>query len=98
MYLSRAMANGHFGSTLQLIKVECLLQPVEKFPLVQTLNMIYDTFPRPERRIAVLTQILLYFYFNENDPKELMHYLKLYMDQDIDNNFKIQQLIVSIFA
>jgi len=97
MYLSRAMASGHFSSSLQLIKVECLLQSVEKFPLVQTLKMIYDVFLSPKRRLIILSQILIYYYYNENNPKEMMHYLKLYMDQDIDDTFKKRHLIVSTF-
>jgi len=95
MYLSRAMAFGHFGSSLQLLKLECLLQPVEKFPLVNTLNLIYDVFPSPKRRLIILSQILIYYYYYEDNPKELMHYLKLYMDQDIDCNLKKHHLVVS---
>jgi len=97
MYLSHAMASGHFNSSLQLIKVECLLQPVEKFPLVQTLKMIYDVFLSPKRRLIILSQILIYYYYYENNPKEMIHYLKLYMDQDIDDTFKKHHLIVSKF-
>lgn len=90
------MASGHFNSSLQLIKVECLLQPVDKFPVVKTLNMLYEVFPSPKRRLIILSQILLYYYYYENNPKELMHYLKLYLDQDIDDTFKKRHLIVSI--
>lgn len=89
------MSSGHFGSALLLIKVECLIQPVEKFPLVQNLNMIYDSFPSPERRLTVLAQLLLYYNYIEHNPKELIRYLKLYMDQDIDDTFKKRNLIVS---
>lgn len=89
------MVHGHFSSSLQLIKVECLLQPVKQFPLVQTLNMIYDVFTSPKRRLIILSQILIYYNYYENNPKEIMHYLKLYMDQDIDDTFKKRHLIVS---
>lgn len=89
------MSAGHFRSALQLIKVECLIQPVDKFPLVVSLNMIYDVFPSPKRRLIILSQILIYYYYCENNPKELMHYLKLYMDQDIEDAFKKRHLIVS---
>lgn len=89
------MSGGHFGSSLQLIKVECLLQPVEKFPLVKTLDMIYDVFTNPKRRLIILSQILIYYNYYENNPKEIMRYLKLYMDQDIDDIFKKRHLIVS---
>lgn len=88
------MASGHFNSSLQLIKVECLLQPANKYPFVETLNLLYDVFPSPKRRLIILSQILIYYYY-ENNSKEIMHYLKLYMDQDIDDIFKKHHLIVS---
>lgn len=91
------MSAGHFNSALQLIKVECILQPVDQFPLVQTLNMLYDVFPSPKRRLIILSQILLYYYYYENNPKEMMHYLKLYMNQDIDDEIKKSNLIVSYY-
>lgn len=93
IHLSRGMAAGHFSSSLQLIKVECLLQPVNKFPLVKTLNMMYDVFPSPKRRLIILSQILIYYNYCENNPKELIHYLKLYIDQEIDDTFKKRHLI-----
>lgn len=89
------MASGHFTSSLQLIKVECLLQTVHEFPLVHTLNMIYDVFPSPKRRLIILTQILIYYIYYENNEKEIMHYLKLYLDEDMDDTFKKQHLMVS---
>lgn len=89
------MAAGDFSSSLQLIKLECLMQPINEFPLVQTLNMIYNVFPTAQRRLIVLSQILIYYYYCENNPKELMHYLKLYLDQEIDDTFKKSYLIVS---
>jgi len=95
MYLSRGMAAGDFSSSLQLIKVECRLQPVDKFPLVQTLKMMYDVFPSPKRRLIILSQILIYYNYYENNPKKLMHYLKMYIDQDIEDTFKKRHLIVS---
>ncbi|XP_022179430.1 uncharacterized protein LOC111040046 isoform X1 [Myzus persicae] len=93
IHLSRGMAAGHFGSSLQLIKVECLLQPVDKFPLVKTLNMMYDVFPSPKRRLVILSQILIYYNYFENNPKEMMRFLKMYIDQDIDDTFKKRHLI-----
>ncbi|XP_025197118.1 uncharacterized protein LOC112595929 [Melanaphis sacchari] len=93
MYLSRGMAAGHFSSSLQLIKVECLLQPVDKFPLVQTLKMMYDVFPSPKRRLIILSQILIYYNYCENNPKEFLRYLKMYIDQDIEDTFKKRHLI-----
>lgn len=89
------MAAGHFSSSLQLIKVECLLQPVNEFPLVQTLNMMYDVFPSPKRRLVILSQVLIYYNYCDNNPKEIMRYLKLYIDQDIEDAFKKRHLIVS---
>ncbi|XP_026822086.1 uncharacterized protein LOC113560423 [Rhopalosiphum maidis] len=93
MYLSRGMAAGHFSSSLQLVKVECLLQPVDKFPFVQTLNMMYDVFLSSKRRLIILSQILLYYNYCENNPKEMMRYLKMYIDQDIEDALKKRHLI-----
>ncbi|KAL4141617.1 hypothetical protein QTP88_004228 [Uroleucon formosanum] len=93
IYLSRGMAAGHFNSALQLIKAECLLQPVDKFPYVQTLNTMYDNFQNPKRRLTILLHILMYFNYCEKNPKEMMHYLKLYIDQDIDDTLKKRHLI-----
>jgi len=89
------MAAGYFSSSLQLIKVECLLQSVEKFPFVKTLNMMYDVFPSPKRRLIILSQILIYYNYCENNPKEMMRFLKIYIDQEIDDTFKKHHLIVS---
>lgn len=96
MYLARGMASGSFRCALQLLKVECLLQPVDQFPVVQTLNMIYENFSSPERRLIILSQILIfYYYYHRYDNKSILHYLKLYLDQDIDNVLKKHYLIVS---
>lgn len=89
------MAAGHFGSSLLLLRVECLLQSVNTFPFVQTLNMMYNDFISPKRRLIILTQILMYFTYCDNNTKEIMHYLKLYIDQDIDDAFKKRGLLVS---
>lgn len=89
------MAAGSFSSALQLLKVDCLLRPAKEFPIVETLNMIYSVFPSPQRRLIVLSQILIYYYYFENNPKELMHYLKLYLEQEIDDTLKKKYLIVS---
>ncbi|XP_060836483.1 uncharacterized protein LOC132919152 [Rhopalosiphum padi] len=96
MYLSRGMSAGNFKSSLQLVKVECLLQPVDKFPFVQTLKMMYDVFPSPKRRLIILSQILLYYNYCENNPKEMMRYLKMYIDQDIENALKKHHLIFAL--
>lgn len=88
------MAGGNFKCSLKLIKVECLIKPVTEYPIVQSLNMIYDVFNSPKRRLIILSQLLMYFYYIENNPKEMMRYLKLYMDQDIDDTIKLQNLMV----
>ncbi|KAL5240440.1 hypothetical protein ACI65C_007850 [Semiaphis heraclei] len=92
-HFSLAMAAGKFYSALQFIKVECLLQPVNKFPYVQTLNTLYDDFQNPQRRITILFHILIYFNYCEQNPKEMMRYLKLYIDQDIQDAVKKSHLI-----
>ncbi|XP_016657441.1 uncharacterized protein LOC100160247 isoform X2 [Acyrthosiphon pisum] len=93
MYFSRGMAAGQFSSSLQLIKVECLLQPVNQFPFVKTLNMMYEVFQNPNRRLIIISQILLYYTIIENNPKQILWYLKLYLDEDIEDTFKKRNLI-----
>jgi len=95
MYLSRGKAYGNFNSSLQLIKVECLLQSVHEFPYVQTLNDLYDVFPNPNTRVIILLHILVYYNYCEKIPKEMMHYLKLYIDLDIADIVKKRKLMVS---
>lgn len=96
MYLSRGMAAGHFSCSLQLVKVECLLKSVYEYPFVKTLDLICEVFPSPKRRLIVLSQILMYYCFKGNNPTQLMHYLKMYMDQDIDDKLKQHHLFVNI--
>lgn len=95
MHLSRGMAAGNFYSALLLVKLECLLQHVSKFPLVPTLETIYDIFQSPNRRLIVLRQILIYYFYYENNPREMMRYLKLYLDQGVDDMLKKRNLRVS---
>lgn len=89
------MAGGHFSSALRLVKVECLIGPATKYSFVGTLNMIYEHFQHPLRRLLILSQTLLYCYYYEKSPKVMMRYLKLYMDLDINDTFKKHCLTVS---
>lgn len=89
------MDAGDFNSSMQLIKVECLLQPVNSFPYVRSLNMMYDNFTAPSRRLIILIHILIYYIFCENNPSEMMRYLKMYIDQEIDDILKLRYLTVS---
>lgn len=89
------MEAGDFNSSLQLIKVECLLQSVNSFPYVQSLNMMYDNFPNPPRRLVILIHILMYYNFCEYNPSEMMRYLKMYIDQEVDDTLKLRHLNVS---
>ncbi|XP_050432047.1 uncharacterized protein LOC126840398 [Adelges cooleyi] len=82
-HLERAVSSGNFTSSLHLLKVECLLS--SKFPVVQFLNSLYDVFTEPKRRLIIISQILLYYIYNESNPKQLLHFLDVYLDQDIDN-------------
>lgn len=88
------IAGGTFQSTMDVFKIECFLQSTEQFQFVETLNMIYDRFLNPKRRCIILTQIIIYYY-REDNPKEIMHYLKLFMDQDVDESWKKEHLRVS---
>lgn len=89
------MTKGTFSCAMQLFKVECMLQPIEQFPYIKTLTEIYDLFSSPKRRLIVLVQILMYYCYVKEDPKELMRYLKLYTDQKICDESKKQILVVS---
>jgi len=95
MHFSCAKAYGNFNSSLQLIKVECLLQSVHKFPYVQKLSEMYYDFPNPKNRVIILIHILIYFIYSDYNPKEIMHYLKLFIDQDIEETIKKRQLMVN---
>lgn len=88
------MTAGTFQCAMDLFSVECLLHPREQFQFVDRLNKIYDCFLNPRRRCIVLAQILI-FYCHENDPKEAMHYLKLFIDQDTDESWKKEYLKAS---
>lgn len=94
-HLSLGMAADHFYCTLQFIKVECLLQPANTFNYMQILNTMYNDFLNPKRRLTILLHILMYFNYCEKNPKETMRYLKLYIDQDIEDTIKKSHLIVS---
>ncbi|CAI6343167.1 unnamed protein product [Macrosiphum euphorbiae] len=93
IHLLRGKAAGQFRSALQLIRVECLLQSVNTFPYVNTLNMMYDDFSNPVRRLTILLHLLMYYNYCEKNPKEMMRYLKLYIDQDVDDTLKKRHLI-----
>ncbi|XP_001946582.1 uncharacterized protein LOC100165115 [Acyrthosiphon pisum] len=92
IHLYRGKAAGQFNTALQLIEVECLLQSVKTFPYVNTLNMMYDDFPNPVRRLIILKHLLIYYNYCEKNPKEMMRYLKLYIDQDVDDTIKKRHL------
>lgn len=94
MYFSRGLSCGQFRCAMQLLKVECNLNTIDSFPYIKTLKMIYEVFSSPKRRLIILTQMILYYYDTDN-PKELIYTLKLYLDQDIEDELKKQQLIVS---
>lgn len=83
-----------FKCAMELFRVECLLQPKDQFKFVETLNIIYDSFLNPKKRCIILTKIIIYYY-HEDNPKEVMRYLKLFMDQDIDDPWKKEHLLVS---
>lgn len=89
------MIVGTFGRIMELLKVECRLQSVDQFPFILVLNKIYDAFPSPSRRLTVITNMLMYYYYKD-EPKEFMRCLKLYIDQNIDDTLKKQCLLVSL--
>lgn len=87
--------SGSFSSSLQLLKVECLLKSVDVFPVVQYLNSLYDTYESPKRRLIIISQLLLYYIFNEKNPKQLLHYLNIYLNEDINYIQKKHHINVS---
>lgn len=81
-----------------MLKMECLIKPIDKIPFIETLIDAYDTFPTNEKgRIKFLSQILLYYTYCEEDKDKIIHYFQLFMDQPFDNAFKYRHLIVSGF-
>lgn len=78
---------------MKLLKVEFLLKP-NSYSLAQKLNNLYEVFLCPKRRLIILSLLLLQYTY-ENNAERVMHYLKLYMDQDIDNELKKYHLCVS---
>ncbi|KAE9528198.1 hypothetical protein AGLY_012620 [Aphis glycines] len=95
IHFTRGMDAGDLNSSLQLIKTECLLKSVNDFPYVQSLNTMYDNFPTPSERLIILTHILMYYNFRENNPREMMRYLKMYIDQEIDDTVKLRYLTLT---
>jgi len=56
---------------------------------------MYNDFQNPKRRLTILIHILMYYNYCDCNPKEMMPYLKLYIDQDIEDNIKKRQLMVN---
>ncbi|XP_050540156.1 uncharacterized protein LOC126904872 isoform X2 [Daktulosphaira vitifoliae] len=92
-HLKKAVSNGNFSSWLHLLKVECFLN--SQFPIIEFLNSMYEMFTEPKRRLIIISQLLLYYVYNEKNPTKLLHYLKLYLDQDIDYVQKKHHIIVA---
>lgn len=82
--MEKASINGSFSSSLQLFKVECLLKSKEDFPVVQYLDSLYEKYKSPKFRLIITSQILLYYIYIEKNPKQLLHYLDVYLNEDID--------------
>lgn len=92
----KASSNRIFSSSLQLLKVECILKNVYDFPVVQYLNSLLDIYNCPKRRLIIISQILLYFIFIEKNQEQLLHYLNDYLNEDIDDVQKKLHIVVSI--
>lgn len=97
MHLLKSSSNGSFSSSLQLLKVECHLKSADHFPVVKYLNSLYEKFNNcPKRRLIIVSQILLYYVYNEENPKQLLYYLNVYLNEDIDYIQKKQHINVSL--
>lgn len=83
---------------MQLLKVECILKDVCDFPVVQYLNSLLDIYDDPKRRLIIISQILLYYVFIEKNPEQLLYYLNVYLNQDIDDVQKKHHIIVSLYV
>lgn len=93
----KASSSGIFSSSLQLLKVECILKDVCDFPVVQYLNSLLDTYDCPKRRLIIISQILLYYTFIEKNPEQLLHHLNNYLNQNIDDVQKKHHIVVSLY-
>lgn len=84
---------------LNMLKVECILKPLDEIPFIETLINAYNTLPSNEKgKIKLLSQILLYCTYCEKEKDKIIYYFKLFMDQPFDNVFKHLHLIVSGFG
>ncbi|VVC43505.1 Hypothetical protein CINCED_3A010833 [Cinara cedri] len=92
-YFTRGFLGGSFSSSLQLLKVECLLDSDNNFSIVLYLDFLYELYTCPMRRLIIVNQILLYYTYIEANPKALINYLDIYLNQDIDYVQKKQQII-----
>lgn len=79
-----------------MLKVECLLKPLDEIPVIETLTDAYNSFSNLKSRVKILSQILLYYTYYKEEQNEILHYFKLFMDLPFDNAFKYWHLIVSI--
>lgn len=84
-----------FSSSLQMLKVECLMNSVDSFPVVQYLNSMYEKFTCPKRRLIIVSQIILYYIYCERNSVQLLHYLSIYLNEDIDYKQKKHHINVS---
>lgn len=94
MHLLESSLSGSFSSSLQLLKVECHLKS-DRFPIVAYLNSLYKKYECPKTRLIIVSQILLYYIYNEKNQFQLLYYLNVYLNEDIDDIQKKQHIDVS---
>lgn len=78
-----------------MLKVECLLKSSDVFPVEQYLNSLYERYEDPKRRLIIVSQLIFYSIFNENNSKKTLHYLNIYLNEDISYRQKKYNINVS---
>lgn len=78
------------------MEIECRTKSPEEVDFIQTFNDAFNMFKNDISRIKFISQILLYCTYYQKDQDQIMHFLKLFMDQPFDDAFKYRHLIVHI--
>lgn len=79
------------------MQIECYFKSPEEIPFIQTFMDAFNMFKNDKGRMKFISHILLYCTYYKKDQDQLMHFLKLFMNEPFDNAFKYRHLKVNIF-
>lgn len=80
---------------MKLLKIECLLKPPDEVLLIETLVDALEIFTNIKTKVIILSQILLYCTYYKKDQDKLLDFLKLFMDQPLNDAFKYCRIKVN---